>query len=121
MDVEGLLRNILQKQDAIIKAQEAMAKDRESIMKDVNFMMDKVDELMDVSAERDRNHVGKLDTIMDSVVSKFKKTEEFPIISNEQLATLNDRILHGTEKFKTGLVNIKCYNNLIDLIAMLFV
>lgn len=85
----------------MIKAQEEMAKDRDAMRKDVNFVKDRVDELVDVSAERDKNHVDKLDTIMDSVVSKFKKTEEFPIVTDVQLAALTDRILHGTEKFET--------------------
>lgn len=81
-----------------------MAKDREAMRKDVNFVKDRVDELVDVAAERDKNHVDKLDTIIDSVVSKFKRAEEFPIVTHVQLAALTDRILHGTEKFKTDLV-----------------
>lgn len=105
--VEELLRNILHQQEALAKAQEAMAKDREAMAKDFKHVKTQVDGLVTLSSERDKNHVNKLDKIIENVDCKFKKSHEFPITNEDALDNLSDRVVHGTEKFKSDLVNIK--------------
>lgn len=59
--------------------------------------------LYNLEGLRDTQNTKKMDQIVESVVARYKSTVDFPISTQEDLDTLNDRCV--TEKFSNELVS----------------
>lgn len=91
------LEEMSKKIDTLVNVQAEM-------MKEIKILKNKFQELINVSSHRDQRNVEKLDSIVESVVTKIADPVYFPVNTMDELEELNTRLKTKNKMFVDQLV-----------------